>query len=485
MIAAPFIFRRWFYGALYDRTMLNPSNIFYMIAYARGNGLFSVPVLDIPSSRMVNRRVKHEFSCRFIEYSLHNHPLTNDILIFVDSCKPDIAVTDMNTAVPAHKFNIMHLLSRYDDDYPDFLLMLSMYAGLVKPVISIHAHKVAPDPEGLEKYLALSGTERLKFLFDAALKMIVYTFNSYVYDEENLINDEYIRNLLSHPIPVDDAIFDIFGAYFDADEFMNELRDFSEHAKHSGYSGEENEVLEFVQSILGRMAADVTETHRFSVLFDKFFLHVFGDYMQIISPLYFKNQSVRDSVKLMSNAISIEGVDDLYLYNAADFYTLTPLGLALLDVPPNQRNTVSVGAFDLKRLLTTDANIDDAALAEWALAYEIKGFDPHENLHFRITRQNEREPIAEIIVSSDISLDMLYYEICLFSRIKENDDFVFYVRSDANLLIAYGSDRNPHWERKASDICLNDLNLAVNDSIKLIANGTRYNIKLYEISEAN
>ena len=433
------IYRRWYYSSLLENTYITPANLFEALAREYGHPSDLTPI--VTTRTPVNYT---GLTYSYQQYNKSQHPVVADLRTFVDLCRPNIVLGELDQMSEETAFEISKHLHMNDPCYAMYLLSISLELGLLVKIPSIHANHAQPI-RGIEKHLSIPD----KVMFDKIVKCTI-TYASRSLSEliplpVPLFDQEYLVGILKEPIETDaifQRLYDTIGV--DIEDLIG-LDIF-----------EEMDMLDM---------AVISGTYLLGIVLDKFFLTPFGHYLKLIRPVYMLPFDFENEISIFLDA-HIED-DDLGIafYAPCSCYYLTEMGLEYFDMYPtpdnyldiaNKLKFASIAAFftpegygpGVSALKQSDIQAISKALDRETCIYSIK-----------VKYQTDPRLWLNIDVSDINSLHRLYLELAYYFDLDKNAEYTFFPDDTENPFIAYASPNQIRRSKKTSDTTVGSLTL--------------------------
>jgi len=292
-------FRRWYYSAIVENTVITPANIFGALSERAAAAQYKYVNLRPRSFLKLTEPVIEP-----LLYSRNRHPVIDDIRVFLDSCEPDFELTETGGLTEKHADYLMARVSICDPFYIEYLTLLCLSMGLVRRAPSVHSSVARVSRDARER-LDMDGEQLLGRVIDVSCGIAADFINS-LFPGDRYMHKDYILNMLKDPIATDDIYKNIYAWLgMDIDDFTD------------AFNGKDTE--EFCGAL-------ISNTFYLGVMLDKYFHTVFGYYLRLICPWYIIPY---DFKKDLAYAAELLGEDDIgsALFTPCSHYTITKLGL--------------------------------------------------------------------------------------------------------------------------------------------------------------
>lgn len=299
-------YRRWYYSALLEDSVLTPANLIDALRKVYGlEGCTTVyPVL-----RSRTRAAK--FNYKTVAYSIDDHPVITDLSLLLESCAPACELDEGDVLLGQHLDTLLNQISLYDPIYVNYLLDLAMYLKLMKKMPSIYANQFQTTKE-CELFFNQPKKEMLDTIIKATISIATRELNTLLPGNRFLTYD-YILSILKEPITTDDLFKHIYSTL--------------------GFSIEKLMEFKVENSLDDVYNAMVSSTFYLGVVLDNYFFTPFGFYLHLINPGYMLPYDLEKEIAYAMEALEETGDIDPALFSPCSHYTLTPLGLEYFQQP--------------------------------------------------------------------------------------------------------------------------------------------------------
>ena len=435
------IYRRWYYSALIKDTYLSPANL---LAFSpREQGASGKNAVISPVVRLaVNGKNRIEF--KSMEYSIHKHPVIDDLKIFAESCMPDLELGANDMLTDAHVEELMGKLSMWDSFYVEYLLSVSIYMGIIKKIPSIYSNRAQVTPE-YKKLFNLPENELFAQVVKATVTSAVSFINEMIPLPEAYFTAGTIYDLLKHPIVVDDIfqhVYNILGIK------ISDIYSYETDLGDDPFFDDLNNAI-------------ISSTFLLGLLLDKCFLTPFGYYLQLIRPLYTLPYEFFNELSYLADSLEEDEKLVMALYASSTFYQLTPLGMEFFGVEDAGSFTASadIPYERLPEILDSDTEYAreqretlkaDFSVAEESslLVYSIK-----------VRLADDRSLWKNIEVPGNITLFHLFSEICYQFSLDPDAEYSFFKDATESPFTEYASVKRTKRSKSNSDITLDELEM--------------------------
>lgn len=428
------IYRRWYYAALVEDTLLTPANLVESINHAYDKQ----PDLS-PAIRLRSERKFCGFLVHMNEYAPQTHPVSADFRTLVEYCRPDIDLNEEDGFYFSQAGELAGKLSLWDPHYASYLLSLAMAMDLIIKIPSIYANRVQVARD-YEARLAVTDEALFGEIVEATIKMTSQILRDMIPLPEPVFDEGFIRALLKKPMGTDDIfqrVYDLMGIT------LEDMFDIDVDDEYDGLD-----------------AAFLSSTYMMGIALDKYFFTPFSYYLKLIRPLYALPFEFENEIRYFLDS----GFDEEELYTAffapCSRYYFTDLGLAYFNIKPTAQNYLDVRnrlSFDqlreqlfqkknLSEALPVHMHLDEPGGAEGSLIYTLK-----------IKSKPEPTQWLEMDMAADTTLHRLYLETAARFNLNRNGDYSFFHDETENPFAEYASPKNARRAKKTADIPLDSL----------------------------
>lgn len=294
-------YRKWLYSSKLEYTSLTPFNLIETFQFIREKN-FNL-ICPMPQNiNLENRTIKF----KNLNYSINNHPVVDDIQIFVNSLP---YVFDFNEDYTLKNLTISGL-SIDDTFYRQYLLLLALEINLIKQELSIYTKKGTVNKNN-HLFFKKNNKEKLNLIVKKSSNISSKMLNKYILENKNCITSGYILNILENPcLPKDilDKILNYSGLSLDILKLIDNV-DFKIHLNN------EKSLLNFK-----------TYVYNIYLNLDRYFFTIFGYYLKIMNYTSFMPETLEKDINMALKTI-MQGynIENLCFYPVSG-YCLTTLG---------------------------------------------------------------------------------------------------------------------------------------------------------------
>jgi hypothetical protein len=270
--AIPYLYRIWYYSVLMSDTALSPSNfINSQIEEKYGGDLRVVPIV----SPIYKNKILKDFEFEFKVFSTDNHPVLEDLKIFLEHCTPDVGVDENGLLLEEERDTLISKFTFKEIFYATFLTNLSYSLSFIKKMPSINTYRAMANRGRIEEFFSLSKTEQLKKIVDSVIETASKSLASLFEFDKRSFSKEALIKLFQDSQSLDEYSKNIFKKYnidikdLDLEElYLNSI--------------EEGGNLDIPEDTLMALSLNVD----FNFLMDAQLLTPLGHYLQVIQPIY-------------------------------------------------------------------------------------------------------------------------------------------------------------------------------------------------------
>ena len=403
----PTLFKKWYYSTLVDDTVLSPANI--LCSYnsdEEKNSTFSVNL-----SVDIDKKGRKKFVYKSLLYSIENHPVIDDLKETAKKCILDAPVNENGSLTKDYALEIANTLSLKDHLYAEYLFNLLDRFGLLRQLTSIHSHRVQLR-DNADIFFKKDNEVLLRLIIDESIKIFAEKISKIIESLNKTISYETVYSFLQKPITIDE-IFEKIYSSIGVD--INKIWEASE----------KNEMSPYEASIL-------SSTFHIGLILDKYFMCVFGNYLNLIEPFYAMPIDFKHTINSLSEIITLKKDVGVELFTPCSYFKLTNLGKELIYGYDDSKNLIknipsNVG-FDevLNAILFRNKEMKAESLIDMEECINRKVIE------FKVSYSNNMDMWKIIEVSENISLEELGTELCLCFAFENIFDYTFII-PDKNL----------------------------------------------------
>ena len=408
------IHRRWYYATLVEHTPFSPANLMEVICrhYGESSGLYPLSALRTPT-KVTGLDVS------ILSYTADCHPAVVDMRRLVEYCTPHVDLCEEECFTDAQALEVSELLSLNDPHYASFLLELAIWMKLLNRMPSLHVQRMQVSKK-CEEIMALSDRELLLDMVEATIALSTYGLRNSMPMPEHIFTESFVRSLLTSPLETDE----IFARVFEVMGY--ELEDLLEISNMPATDGIPPEILGYDMELL-------SGTFVMGIVLDRFFFTPFGHYLRLIRPMYAIPFGLDEEVKDYVNVCEDPQEAFVAFFAPCSSYTLTDLGLEILNVTPTEDNYFNAADLPFDTMQDTIFANEQAfaTFVELArhlspLALQNAWAGAEEILTFRVRLESEPSVWMHYQVPDNMTLQHLYDEAVQYFGLKHNEEFSFF-----------------------------------------------------------
>jgi len=453
------IHRRWYYATLVEHTPFSPANLMECMA-----AYFEEPADKYPIAVLKTPSKVTGVDCKVLSYTVENHPIIGDMKTLMEYCTPHVDLHESGSFKDEQALELSENLSINDPHYASFLMELAICMKLFSKMPSLYVQRMQPSKKSAE-ILSRSSEDLFRDMLDVVITMTASGLRNSIPMPEHIFTESFVRSLLTSPMETDDIfarVFDVMG--YDIEELLN----ISNMQIPEGMSPEH---LGFDMELL-------SGTFVMGIVLDRFFFTPFGHFLRIIRPMYALPFAFSEEVVDYVNVC--EDPDEAFVafFAPCSSYTLTDLGLKLLNLSPTEENYFDASELQFENMKDT-IFVDNYTLntfvemAQHLSPLALAGGLPGAVHTFRIRLESDNSVWMHLQVPDNFTLADLYEEITNYFDIKNNGDFSFFHDKTENRFAEYPSakraakSKNP--KTHAEECPLSDLDFAHMNQLILAA----------------
>lgn len=434
----PTIFKHWYYSTLSTTECL----------YSPANILSLSDDKDIIYSYTVNVDELYNFKFKKIAYSLNEHPIITDLKELIKFCSP-CAELNYNNLFSSEDINkILSKISNPDIYYVEYLILLAQKLKLIVNLPSINTKKILP-ATNVDVFFNMKNNKILESIFNASIKISVDKFDFLICDD---LNYETIYTFLKKQQSIDEIFSIIYSSIgVNIDSILDKI--FSKNfSKYNDF---------------------ISTTYFIGNIIDRWFLSIFGNYLNIINPIYLEPYDFKSSINTIYNLITIGKDVSTELFSPVSCYTLTHLGEKLI----YNNETPKVNIFEnLKfdeayNFITTEINVH----SHKKMLNSINSISENTFI-LKISYLINPKCFVTIEVSKDLTLEDLANEIILSFEIEEISNYSFFIDKPTSVPTYYiSSESSKRSFHKAANTDISSIDLMTGDKFIFIPEGNKKN----------
>ena len=444
------IYRRWYYSVLIENTPFSPANLMESICRH-----FNEPVsCIIPTLRTPTKVTGVGFNVQ--TYTPDNHPIIDDLKKLIDYCSPHVDLCEEGGFTDEQSLELAKSLSLNDPHYASFLMEVALWMKLLTKMPSLYINrmqisKICGDT------MNLPNKELLQKIIDATISLSAFGLHNSIPMPEHIFTESFVRGLLTDPMETDDIfarVFDVMG--YDLEDLMDV----------ANMPPPDEMDMDMDLESLGLDMEILSGTFVLGIMLDRFFFTPFGHFLRLIRPLYVLPFDFSSEIGEYTNVCEDPEEAFVAFFAPCSSYSLTDLGLAVLDVKPNDDNYLNVNEhipFESMKDTIFAAPETIAIFVEMArqLSPLILGEGAFSQIYtFRVRREDDNSAWIHLQFPENTTLHHLYEEIAHFFGLNLNDDYSFFHDKTENRFAEYVTPKKSKpggRKKKTADTLLSEL----------------------------
>lgn len=400
---SPVLFKKWYYSAFFEDTVLSPANILNSYFRKNKNEVASIYYCVNPSDRGDKK-----FIYQLQKDSVQCHSFIKNLKALTDYCFPVAAFHKSDLYPYTIPDDLSKNLITSDGYYFEFLVGMAQRFNLITPMPSINTCKYQKNGLQCHHFFSQSNTQILTSLMDAALEIFIEKFTNTLQMPHNILTPSIMKRILIESVTTDDIFKKVYTSLgFDFDEMLRMVE--------ISVLSDENEMLMSSAYFLG-------------ALLDKYFFSPMGNYFKLITPLYsvpfdFINET--DYVRpVLLTGCDVSGD----IFSPCNYFSLTPIGEEILGCenanPLFQDISQDFTEYQIQLFLSSTIHVNQMNIADY--------FMQHNTLEiYTIKVRYADNPLfwKVIQVPSDYPVTRLYNLITTYFGFEKNNHYTFSVRS--------------------------------------------------------
>ena len=426
-------YRRWYYSTLIENIHFSPANLASSIGNICGMPTDTYLVTEItqPISKF------SEIGLKVLTYTIDNHPVVEDLRKIVDFCTPHIDLCEEWCFCDNQAQKVAKTLSQQDPYYASFLLEVAYSLEILERMPSLYVQRMQVS-EIAPEILALPNAELFHKIVDNVIHLTAIGLQNTLPVPVSLFTEDGIRKMLADPITVDDILDHSFAALgYDLDglltqDTLDSLSDLME---------EDSVTAEMINGIF-----------ILGIMLDRLFFTPFGSFLRIVRPVYSIPFNLEP--EMLQHINSFDEDDDFAAFFApCTSYTLTDIGLTVLNIEPTENNY-----FDTNGIVTKDVLDSMLFTSPVGIRIFVKAARdaiplsemPDSIYTFRVQFESDPKIWVNMQISKTATLHNLYDHILdEFYMLDEEGPYSFYHSQTPNRFTEYVSATDIEKFRKA------------------------------------
>ncbi|MCL2873337.1 MAG: hypothetical protein FWE29_00230 [Defluviitaleaceae bacterium] len=473
-------FRRWYYSALIEDTLLSPANFVSEINKIHNRKIFPQPFIG---KRQGSSQITE--NVLMMTYLVEDHPVVGDLKAFVEHCMPDIKVDEDLFITEKDVSLVLNKVSLLDPFYVEYLNLVAVNLGILTEAPSIHSHHARVSEE-YEKLYSLPNKEIFFKIYEATAEVAASHINQVIPLNKGVIDADSILELIQNPITTDALFEKIYSSlgidiaeFFDLDE--SNFLDFDDE---DGFD-------EFYHMVM-------SSTFFLGIIIDKYFHTPFGFYLKIITPEFLIPYDLEEDIDFFIEVINEGGDIDTTLFSPCTYFHLTELGKIVTNSKGvNPRGDGVPGPFDgnlkferalkMIQIVHGDEEANDAEVR--SIVSDIFGMPDIDDVYeIKISIMSDRKYWKAMEIIPINPLKVLFAEICSAFGVRGTNDYCFYMSGQEDVFSRYTPYDRKKNSSKTTDDNLADLNLPIGHKFLLVIEGEsplKFEIEIKAIKKYN
>ncbi len=431
------IYRRWFYSALFEETILSPANLVYTL-----NNKCEPARFIVPTNAPLSTKVFKGFECKFNEYMLDDHLVTHDLEMIVTKAPTTMSLRQDGRVDAAQEEIFLKELSLHDPFYIQYLVAVGLELKLFEKLPAIYTHLVkVSDDCGFFKQSRRAQFEKI---VDATIDISTDRLNNLLPTDKQLFDKRTVKEFLINPLTVDEIFQEV---YAELGIILEEI-----------WEMEFEELDELDNMVL-------SSTYILGIVIDKWFLTPFGHYLKLIRPLYTLPYKFSEELAFICDE-ALEKEDDIIttLYAPCSQYAVTSLGCDYFQIPENKEDEqVLTDSIPIEKIIHTivdniennNMNTDSLPTEETKMIFEIK---------IKMIKNKSYWKVLEILSTN--TLHDLHIEICKYFDLSFENKYSIFLDSKRNPFTEYTSpEKKKNAAKKSNKANIEELNLEVKQKL--------------------
>lgn len=423
------IHRRWYHATLIENTPFSPANL--MEALCRHFQIepdsYIVPQLRTPSKVTGVDLV-------VLPYTIANHPVITDMKKLVDYCSPHIDLCEEGGFSDRQSLELAKSLSLNDPHYASFLLEVAMLMKLLTKMPSLYVNRMQISKTN--KVMELKNHEILNKIIDASISLAAHGLKISIPMPEHIFTESFIKGLLTKPMETDDIFARVFETMgYDLDELLDIA------------SMPMADDMELDLEDLGIDMEILSGTFVMGILLDRFFFTPFGHFLRLIRPMYALPFDFDGEISDYAKVCEDPEEAFVAFFAPCSSYTLTDLGLEVLEVKPNAENYFNVtDNVPFESMMDTVFADEETIsvfvdMARHLSPLVLQGGTVGNIYTFRVRLVEDQSSWIHLQIPETSTLHQLYEEIAHLFELHPNNDYSFFHDKQENRFAEYTTSK--------------------------------------------
>lgn len=400
---SPTFFKKWFFSAFFEDTVLSPANILnsYLVKNKNEVAYFSYKV---NSSLKGDNKYTYNISVD----SVACHSFINNLVELTEYCFPVGTFEEGGMFPLAIPTSLGKKLTIADGFYFEYLMLMARRFNLITAMPSINTCKYQKNVKQCENFFLQGNKQILTLLTDAVFEIFEQKFAEMLQLPYKVINSSIMKSFLKECETTDDIYDKVYSTLgFDFDKMLK-------MAEVSSLSAE-NETL-------------MSSAYFMGTVLDKWFFSPLGDYFKLLTPLYSVSYDFMNELDYV-RPILLTGCDvSADVFSPCNYFSLTPIGEEILGYknsnPKFQNISEDFGQQQIQLFLNSTLHIDRIKLTNYTMKNNSR-----EIYTLKVKYMDDPSLWKTMQVPVDYTISKLYNLIATYFGFYKNNDYVFSILS--------------------------------------------------------
>lgn len=314
--AIPYLYRIWYYSTLLSDTYLSPSNFINALINERyGEDFRVVPIIK----PIYKNKILKDFQFDYVVFNIDNHPVLEDLKLFVEHCIPDVGVDENGLLLTEDRDKLIETLTFKEIFYTTFLTNLAYSLNFIKKMPSINTYRAMANRIQIETFFNLSSTEQLKKIVEAVIETASKSLSRLFELDKKNFSKEALMKLFKNSQNMDKYSRALFK------KLNIDIRDLDLEEIYLN-SIQEGGNLSISEDTLMALTINI----EFNFLIDAQLITPLGHYLQLIQPFYNEETVFQFHFTQLVEAFNTSVPPIKLYFFMSNSFDITPLGREIL-----------------------------------------------------------------------------------------------------------------------------------------------------------
>lgn len=405
---SPVLFKKWYYSAFFEDTVLSPANILNSYLDKNKNEVAYITHKVASAARGNNK-----YTYQLCVDSVDCHSFIKNLIAFADYCFPVATFEEGGLFPLIIPDALAKQLTTADGFYFEYLILMAQHFNLISTMPSINTCKFQKNTAQCDQFFNQSNAEILTLLTDKVFEIFNQKFTEMLPIPFKLMNSSIMKDFLRESITTDDIYNKVYSAMgFDFDKMLK--------MAEIPVLSPENETL-------------MSSAYFMGTVLDKWFFSPLGDYLKLLTPLHsvpydFMNET--DYVRPILLTACDVSAD---VFSPCNYFSLTPIGEEILGYensnPRFQNISQDFTEQQIRLFLSSTLHINRISITDYIMQNSSRQI-------YTIKVQHVDNPLLwkTIQVPVDYTISKLFGLITSYFGFDKSDNYTFSILRKNNVM---------------------------------------------------